>query len=281
MEKLVTIVLPVYNGERFLEEAIKSVLNQTYRNIELIIVNDYSTDSSEEIIKEYLSVDSRIKYYKNETNLKLPRSLNVGFSHASGEYLTWTSDDNMYHSDAIETMATYLDEHPEVSLVYADCNSIDAEGNTVGYFEAGASEELIYHNTVGACFMYTRDVRNEIGNYDASLFLVEDLEYWLRINLRHVIHPLNVCLYEYRYHDKNLTATREQEIYQAKSKLMWLYLEKYETIGMPEKDLFNYFNFILRYKETLSARRKEQLKFGLRHPKYFLLMISNGTKTNQ
>lgn len=276
MRKLVSIILPVHNGEKFLEESVKSVLNQTYTNFELIVVNDCSTDSSESIIKRYQRIDSRIRYYKNETNLKLPRSLNVGFNHARGEYLTWTSDDNLFRPDALKTMVTFLDEHPDVALVYADSNNIDAEGKTTGYFQAGPEDELKYHNVVGACFMYTKKVMEEVGGYDPSMFLVEDLEYWLRIHLNHRISPLNVCLYDYRYHDNNLTATRKREIHQAKCKLMWLYLERYEAAGMPKEELFQYFNFILRYKDTVAERRKAQLLFGIRRPSYFMLMISNG-----
>lgn len=279
MGKLVSIVLPVHNGEEFLEESIKSVLAQTYTELELIIVNDCSTDASENIVQHYQRMDSRIRYYKNETNLKLPRSLNVGFAQAKGEYLTWTSDDNLFRPDALETMVAYLEAHPDVALVYADCNSIDASGKTTGYFEAGPSDELKYHNVVGACFLYTKKVQAEIGGYDPSLFLVEDLEYWMRIQVTHKISPLNVCLYDYRYHDNNLTATRKQEIYQAKCRLMWMYLEKYETSGMASRELFDYFNFILRYKDTLAERRKEQLRFGMRHPKYFIQMIFNGFNT--
>ena len=79
MEELISIVLPVYNGEKYLRESIDSVLNQTYRNWELIIVDDCSTDSSAKIAKEYTNKDKRIYYYRNENNLRLPRNLNKGF----------------------------------------------------------------------------------------------------------------------------------------------------------------------------------------------------------
>lgn len=279
MDKMVSIVLPVHNGEQFLEDSIKSVINQTYTNWELIIVNDCSTDNSESIITQYQSTDSRIRYVKNETNLKLPRSLNVGFELAKGEYLTWTSDDNLFRPHALETMVGYLEAHPDVAMVYADCNSIDETGATIGYFEAGSSDELLYRNVVGACFLYRSKVKQELGGYDPSLFLVEDLEYWMRIHLHNKIVPLNKCLYDYRYHINNLTATRKQEIYRAKCQLMWLYLEKYEATGMPEEKLFPYFTYILRYKDTVKERRIAQMKFGMRHKRYFWMMISNGLKS--
>lgn len=102
MDKLVSIVLPTFNGEEFLAQSIESVLKQSYKNLELIIVNDCSTDSTPRIIEEFAKKDSRIKIIHNTINQKLPRSLNIGFNAASGEYWTWTSDDNYYLENAIE-----------------------------------------------------------------------------------------------------------------------------------------------------------------------------------
>src|SRR5512137_2512935 len=103
---LVSIVLPTYKRAHVLPHAISSVLNQTYTNLELVIVDDNSPDDTLEVVK--LFNDSRIHYVKNEPNLKLPRALNRGFSLARGEYLTWTSDDNLYAPTAIERMVDAL-----------------------------------------------------------------------------------------------------------------------------------------------------------------------------
>ena len=115
----VSIVLPTYNGEKFIKESIESVLNQTFEDWELIIVDDCSTDGTLEIIKEYLKKDYRIHLIHNETNRKLPLSLNIGFRKSMGEYLTWTSDDNIYHADAIEKMFLYLEDHAKEQMVCA------------------------------------------------------------------------------------------------------------------------------------------------------------------
>ena len=108
MNNLISIVLPVYNGERFLRESIDSVLAQTYTNWELLIVDDCSTDNTAAIVHEYVQKDSRVQYYKNEKNLRLPRNLNRGFSLARGDYLTWTSDDNVFWPTALEKMYNAL-----------------------------------------------------------------------------------------------------------------------------------------------------------------------------
>ena len=128
MENLVSIVLPTYNGEKFLRQSIDSCLHQTYKNIELIVVNDCSTDQTEEIILSYN--DSRLVYHKNTTNQKLPNSLNIGFSLAKGDYLSWTSDDNYYHPEAIEKMVNVMETGQD--LVYAPYWTIDDANQITG-----------------------------------------------------------------------------------------------------------------------------------------------------
>src|SRR3990170_3452478 len=102
----VSIVLPTYNGEKYIRQSIDSCLNQTHENIELIIVDDCSIDNTPEIIKSYK--DSRVKSLRHDQNKFLPHALNTGFSNATGEYLTWTSDDNYYAKEAIEKMVSFL-----------------------------------------------------------------------------------------------------------------------------------------------------------------------------
>ena len=123
---MISIVLPVYNGERYLADSINSILNQTYKDFELIIVNDCSTDSSLEIIEEFARTDPRIIIINNEQNQKLPRSLNIGFSHCRGEYYTWTSDDNLMLPDFCEAMITKL-HNSNADLVFSRCGIIDKE----------------------------------------------------------------------------------------------------------------------------------------------------------
>ncbi len=107
----VSIVLPCYNGARFLAASLDSILAQTFTDWELIIVNDHSTDASPQIANQYAARDPRIRVIHNETNLKLPASLNVGFGAARAPYLTWTSDDNMAKPDWLSTLVEYLNAH--------------------------------------------------------------------------------------------------------------------------------------------------------------------------
>lgn len=269
MHELVSIVLPVYNGEKYLAQSIESVLNQTYKNIELIIVNDCSTDSSESIILKYKEIDTRIVYLKNEVNSKLPQSLNNGFSVARGDYFTWTSDDNIFHNNAIEVMVEYLKNNNNISLVYCDYRVIDEDGNFCYDVNVENKQYLIFRNVIGACFLYSSYAANKIGNYNVNYFLVEDYEYWLRINLYFDILPIHICLYDYRLHKNSLTATKKNEIKNALKKLHWNYLSIYERNAIHEDELIRYFDFILSYITKRRKRFSKELFFAIRHRKYF------------
>lgn len=209
--KKISIVMPVYNGEKYLRESIESVLEQTYLNWELILVNDCSTDSSPEIMREYQQRDSRIRVIHNSENRKLPGSLNIGFEHAEGTYFTWTSDDNRYKPEALERMKIILEEDSTIGLVYADMDYIDETGKKTGEVSIEA-ENLYYNDCIGACFLYRADVAKRIGGYRPEWFLVEDYEYWLRVAQASRIVHLPVNLYEYRNHGASLTTTKSRQI---------------------------------------------------------------------
>ena len=212
MSELVSIILPVYNGEQYLRESIDSVIAQTYQNWELIIIDDCSSDASPSIAASYAERDSRIRYYRNEHNLKLPRSLNRGFSLAKGEYLTWTSDDNLYLPNAVEVMIGVLKaEHTD--FVFATCDIINEVGEVVDICKAPKDfkRAIIGGNYIGACFLYTGKVYNQIGDYRPEKFLVEDYDYWLRIFAKFEVSNIEEVLYQYRRHDASLTNTEKKD----------------------------------------------------------------------
>lgn len=113
--KLVTVLLPVYNAEKFLREAIDSILNQTYHNIEFLIINDGSTDKSEDIILSYK--DKRIRYVKNECNLKLIKTLNKGIDLAKGEYIARMDADDISLPSRLQKEVDFLETHGDIGMV--------------------------------------------------------------------------------------------------------------------------------------------------------------------
>jgi glycosyltransferase involved in cell wall biosynthesis len=206
-QPLVSIILPTYNGARYLREAIESCVAQTYRTWELIVVDDCSHDATPQIVAEYMARDPRIRSIRHETNKKLPSALNTGHAAARGSYLTWTSDDNRYLPAALEEMTDFLEEHPAIGLVYADCVVIDESGRFVQNYPAQPASALAYLNAVGPCFLYRRSVYRAVDDYNAELLLAEDYDYWLRTYRQFEIAPLHHVLYEYRRHTQSLTNT--------------------------------------------------------------------------
>lgn len=210
----ISIVLPTYNGERYIQESINSIINQTFTDWELIIVNDCSTDDTSLILNTYAVQDERIKVINNDKNQKLPQSLNIGFQNASGEYLSWTSDDNYYLPDAIEKMVAYLDTYKDIYMVCANMYFIDLNGTYQGVFQEYDETLMYFQNYVGACFAYRKEVLEKIGGYDSDMFLVEDYDYWLRILLNFKkIGYIQEPLYAYRRHSNSLTESRNEDVW--------------------------------------------------------------------
>lgn len=231
----ISIVMPVYNGETYLREAIDSVLRQSFTDWELILVDDCSTDASSAIMEKYAVQDRRVRIIHNGVNQKLPGSLNIGFSHAKGRYFTWTSDDNRYKPEALWNLYHYLEDHPDIGLVYADMDHINEKGEKTG-FVSRDPKELYCSNCIGACFLYRREAAETTGGYDADRFLVEDYDYWLRIAERYPIAHLSICLYEYRYHNASLTETKaaniDRQLYELRMQKLDFLLDR---IGAREK----------------------------------------------
>lgn len=211
---LVSIVMPTYNRAHVLPYAIQSVLNQTYTELELIIVDDNSADNTRDVVDSFR--DERIRYIKNEPNLKLPRALNKGFSAANGAYLTWTSDDNTYANNAVEKMVAAL-QTGNCDFVYADYflfADLDEAGKPIDarHERLPGRLQLEKINHIGACFLYTRKVYEEVGQYDPELFLVEDYDYFIRITNRFATCHIAEPLYFFRRHDDALFCSRYAEV---------------------------------------------------------------------
>lgn len=221
MNDLISIILPVYNGEKYLSQSIESVISQTYENWELIILDDCSYDDTPNICNKYVNRDKRIYYYRNEKNLKLPGNLNKGFSLSNGDFLTWTSDDNVYKENALEKMITVLKDNKNVDLVYASYQDIDENNikKQINYAEM-TTERIMGGNIIGACFMYTRRAYNLTGKYDTSLFLVEDLDYWQRMLMHVNAKSIHDILYYYRIHSGSLTSTKNNAEFGKKREAM-------------------------------------------------------------
>lgn len=238
IDGLVSVVLPVYNQADLIAESIDSVLNQTYQDFELIIINDGSTDGVEEVIKRYLG-HPKIRYFTQD-NQRLPKALSNGFDFARGEYRTWTSADNIMESRMLELLVGKLRSEPDVGMVYADYYAIDDRGNflqdpswrahnrpdpTSGEIRLPRSAKMlniVQDNFIGPCFMYRGWIGLCLGDYDPQLG-VEDYDYWMRINSFFPVRHLgnDSLLYRYRVHDNTLSAkAHEHKIHEKAQNLI-------------------------------------------------------------
>lgn len=202
---LISIILPVYNGEKFLANAINSCLAQTYSNFELIIVNDCSTDNTLQIIQDFQILDTRLKLINNTENLKLPKSLNIGHDAARGEFLTWTSDDNILKPNFLDCLYSSLVEENN-DLVFSNYDVIWNSGEVKRAQIAGPVEELIFGDVIGASFLYKKKVYKTLKGYNTDFFLVEDYYFFLKASLRFNFKHLNKNLYQYRLHPNSLSS---------------------------------------------------------------------------
>ncbi len=222
---LVSIVLPAYNGAALIRECIDSVLSQTYPQLELIVVDDGSTDETAAIVYAYARQDPRVRVV-HQANARLPRALSRGFRLARGEFLTWTSCDNRLRPAFVESMVACLTRHPTWDMTYANFDIIGDDGLPLldtkywdpyqqphgsGHIHlppTTAELNVRAYNSIGAAFLYRSRVAHLIGDYSRFRFLLEDYDYWMRINaLMTVRHAdFDEAHYDYRLHGQSLTA---------------------------------------------------------------------------
>lgn len=138
----VSIGLPVYNGERFLAEAIESVLTQTFTDFELIISDNASTDQTEAICRSYLQKDGRVKYFRSDKNLGASWNYNHTFALSSGDYFRWHAADDVLTPELVEKSVALLDENPDVVLVFSWVVDIDSAGNELDLKKSGLGASL-------------------------------------------------------------------------------------------------------------------------------------------
>jgi glycosyltransferase involved in cell wall biosynthesis len=247
---IVSVVLPVYNHGKYLRESIESVLSQTYSKIELIIVNDGSTDSTITVLQNYRA-HPKIKIL-DQPNKKLPAALNNGFRLAQGEYLTWTSADNRMFPRQVEFQVDFLRRHPDISMVFANYQIIDDAGRLLHgskfnewlqvpygspniYLPKNVGElNFVPLNFIGPCILYRASAAAAVGVYDESLVGVEDYDYWMRMNrLFRIAHiDLSDPLYQYRIHEDSMTGGEKNSyIFEKMQKLVIIDSQRRKLYG--------------------------------------------------
>ena len=209
----ISIIMSVYNGEAYIKEAVESVINQTFKNWELIIINDCSTDSTGEILAELEKADNRVKVYPNEVNRRLPASLNRAVSLCWGKYIARMDADDICLPDRLEKQFKFMEENPDVDM--SSCrfmtvkNGVYMSGGAGGRTDCGAIKAmlLVANPILHPGIIAKAEVMKEF-RYDTKLTCTEDLELWTRMIMGGKnIRILPECLMIYRLHDKQITST--------------------------------------------------------------------------
>lgn len=198
---LISILMPTYNVVPFIEEAVQSILQQTYHNFELIIVDDCSTDGTYEVLQSLARIDSRIKLLRNEKNSKICITLNRAWNLASGEYIGRMDGDDISEPERFAVLKKYLDEHPQVDLVGSQLISIDEKGNVLSLKKYLRTPSFIRRgNRTASCvphFWLARRVVYDTLNGYRNIPYAEDFDFLLRGELEG-FHYANVEAYVYR-----------------------------------------------------------------------------------
>lgn len=226
---LVSIVLPTYNHLQFLPAAVDSVLGQTYPNVELIIVNDGSTDGTAAYLETLASPRVRVL---NGPNTRLPSALNRGFALARGEYLTWTSADNVCLPHFCETLVRALEAIPQAGFASAPFARINDRGFVMDRLCGEAAlDRMLCQNDGMAAFMYRRDVALQAGEYNPDLEGAENWDMWLRI--LELARPVYVpsLLYHYRWHDNSMRVVLSDKVMQSSLRTAHRALQRLEKRG--------------------------------------------------
>lgn len=205
---LVSVIMPAYNSDNFIDTSISSVLNQTYHNLELIIINDSSTDKTENIIKKY--IDNRIVYLKNEKNLGVAKSRNLGINIAKGRFIAFLDSDDVWDFEKLEKQVSFMISR-EIPFTYCSYKKIDESGNYLTTVHAPASlnkNKLLKTCYIG-CLTAIYDTKLIGKVFMPENTLREDYATWLKIlNDVKEIKGLQYSLASYRIHKNQNSRTK-------------------------------------------------------------------------
>jgi glycosyltransferase involved in cell wall biosynthesis len=180
---LVTVVTPSFNQAAFIEKTIMSVIGQDYPNLEYIIIDGGSTDGSLDVIKRYADM---ISEWVSEPDLGQTDAINKGFARAQGQYLAWINSDDTYNPGAVREAIKFLEEHPDIGLVYSDANFIDAQENVIGQFPASQTDQTRllqgYVHIPQQTTFFRASLWKKIGPLDPSFFFAMDYDLWVRLS---------------------------------------------------------------------------------------------------
>lgn len=230
MQPAVSVIIPTYNRANYIKKSIQSAISQTIKDIEIIIINNYSTDNTLEVISSFN--DQRIKIINFKNDGVIARARNQGMVQSTGKYIAFLDDDDIWCPDKLELQIKYLEAHPEFGAVYSNAIIIDEKDNRKGFLlDRGLTEEgHVFQNLLGGNFitiltvLMRRELLESIGlfNEEPSLIAVEDYEYWMRIALKFEFGYIGKPLALYRIHSTSMSKRNSVALLRQKVLRMFL-----------------------------------------------------------
>ena len=255
----ISLIMSVYNGEDYLAEAIESVVNQTFTNWELVVINDCSTDSTAEILNKYALSDNRIKVHTNEVNLRLPSSLNKALTLVEGKYVARMDADDICLPDRLEKQYDFMEKNPDVAL--SSCRFITLKNNV---YSSGGCGGKCDSESVKALLLVTNpilhpgiiakaEVIKEL-KYDKEFTCTEDMELWTRFVMSgYKVENLSEYLMIYRLHDKQITKTTLEKQYTEVIRIQKKYFGKFlKCMNELQK---NFYTHGIYFKEKTDCKK--------------------------
>lgn len=302
-EKLkVSVIMPAFNAEMFIAESIQSVLSQSYKNLELIVVDDGSSDSTVSIVKSFLASDARIKLIIQKNSGRPSIARNKGILSSTGEYISFLDSDDLWHYDRVKKMVEGIDLHDDWVATFHDLKLIDAAGNDleqiyladINFLSRAQPYIVQFKDNFWECdklfykFMslnfaaiHTQSImiaRNRLPKdfikFDQSFTICEDTDLWIRIAMKGKIGFLNQILSSYRQHALSITRNQIQFVSQTIAFHEHNLCRIKNGLSQPEinqyrKKIANYMRTLgyLQYdKYNLYYARKQYLKAFLTYP---------------
>ena len=214
---LVSVIMPAYNAAKYIQEAINSIIYQSYTHWELIVVNDGSVDDTGLILRDMAKREPRVKIIEHSSNLGLIEARNRGIREAKGQYIANLDSDDLAFPNRLERQLNFLEAHKEYVAIGAECEEIDHEGKVIGYIKRDISDEdlktlLLFNNYFVNSTVLMRAEAAKQQMYDKRIPLAEDYFFFIRLSKLGRLGNLKEGLVKYRVHTSNTSLIKEREL---------------------------------------------------------------------